>query len=242
MKNIKNIENSYNGHYKSISNIEIHIKKFQYLGYYFHFKQNPNWGKKVLDFGGRIGEKTRLINNVIVVEIDDQARKFMKKNKIKCTKRIDSFKDNSIDTIYASHVLEHVDNPAMYLAKFYKKLKKEGNLIIALPVEFPVFETKQIDTKGHIYSWNLRNINTLLDKLNFRVEENYIYSYLGMEFILKTFGEKIFLVCLKFFYFINRFKPIRFLLSISIFFCKLTLELLGLRVPNPEIVIYAKKK
>jgi len=130
----------------------------------------------------------------------------------------------------------------MYLAKFYKKLKKEGNLIIALPVEFPVFETKQIDTNGHIYSWNLRNINTLLDKLNFRVEENYIYSYSGMGFILKTSDEKIFLVYLKFLYFINRFKPIRFLLFIRIFFCELTLKLLGLRVPNPEIVIYAKKK
>ena len=191
MKNIKNIENSYNGYYKLIEKLrDIKDHEFieQYVGFYFHFKKNPNWGKKVIDFGGRIGEKTRLINNVTVVEIDDQARKYMKKNKIKCVKRIDSIADNSIDTIYASHVLEHVDNPAIYLNKFYKKLKKGGTLILVLPVEVPMFETKKIDLNGHIYNWNFVNINTLLEKLNFKVEESYMYSFTEFTFFLKTFG------------------------------------------------------
>ncbi|MDD3159861.1 MAG: class I SAM-dependent methyltransferase [Candidatus ainarchaeum sp.] len=43
------------------------------------------------------------------------------------------FKDNSIEEIYCSHVLEHLDNPMETIGEFYRVLLKGGKLKIIVP-------------------------------------------------------------------------------------------------------------
>lgn len=46
------------------------------------------------------------------------------------------FKDNEVDEIYASHILEHIHNLIPLMNEFYRILKKNGRIIIKVP-QFP---------------------------------------------------------------------------------------------------------
>ena len=122
------MQEPYSGYSRDITGLSSNklvdylIRNSEYA-YRFHFNKRNNYGR-IIDFGGRIGEKTRRIKNVIVVEVDKEALKFMHENNIKCEDSIDKFDDESLDTIYCSHVLEHLINPSAYLEKFYKKLRR----------------------------------------------------------------------------------------------------------------------
>ena len=43
------------------------------------------------------------------------------------------FDDNSVDEVYTSHLLEHVENPLFLLKEIYRVLKKRGELTIQYP-------------------------------------------------------------------------------------------------------------
>lgn len=151
--------------------------------FHIHFQGWRTWGR-VLDFGGRIGEKTERIDNVVVIEIDDTARREMKRNGRKCQKRIDTIKNGNVDTIYCSHVLEHLENPLEYLMKFKRKLRQGGNLILVLPYEANGFNGKATDGNGHLYAWNMITINTLLERAGFRITSSEYGAFATMGEVL----------------------------------------------------------
>lgn len=43
------------------------------------------------------------------------------------------FEDNSVDEIYCSHVMEHVENPRFVISQMYRVLKKGSRLILQYP-------------------------------------------------------------------------------------------------------------
>jgi ubiquinone/menaquinone biosynthesis C-methylase UbiE len=151
-------------------NLAEHIFYTSDFAHRFHFDKQSKQGKIVVDFGGRIGERTRKIENVTVVEIDASARKWMAENGVKCTGSIENFADASVDTIYCSHVLEHLENPMDYLRTFYRKLGKKGKLILVLPAETQTIEPRaaKIDENGHLQTWNYVHIATSLNRAGFK--------------------------------------------------------------------------
>ena len=46
---------------------------------------------------------------------------------------LEGVKDNFYHTVYASHILEHVVDPAESIARWYKAVKPEGHLVICVP-------------------------------------------------------------------------------------------------------------
>jgi SAM-dependent methyltransferase len=136
-----------------------------------HFNSAADFGK-CIDFGGRIGERTRKIRDIVVFEIDKGSIEWMKNEKILCIGNIEGIQDNSLDMVYCSHVLEHIKNYNMTLDTIRRKLKDGGQLILVVPVEFPKidFGGFVIDENGHIQNWGLPNIFTVLDNSGFAVE------------------------------------------------------------------------
>jgi SAM-dependent methyltransferase len=145
--------------------------------FHIHFNRKSNNGKTV-DFGGSAGESTRRIDNLLVVEIDQQARDIMNKAGIPNLRNMDLLEDGSVDTIYSSHVLEHVENPFEQLKEFHRKLKPKGKLILVIPCESSVLGMESYDTNGHLFAWNKTTINTLLIRAGFTIESNE-YATLG---------------------------------------------------------------
>lgn len=157
-----------------------YIEYISEISFLTDFKGKDYWGDVVIDFGGRIGEKTRKIKNVTVVDIGEDNIRYMKKHGIKCERSIDKFKDGSVDLIFASHVLEHLHDPYKYLIKFKKKLKKGGKLILILPADsHKERDPEYYDDNGHMYCWNIKTINTLLRFVGLKVKESKILFNTG---------------------------------------------------------------
>lgn len=112
---------------------ETHLKIIELVG----FK------KEVLELGSSTGYLTRQMkaNNcqVDVVEIDkDDAKtagKFARKTYIGSLENPEVIGkiDNKYDVIVASNILEHLVNPSKILRLIKEKLKKNGQILIALP-------------------------------------------------------------------------------------------------------------
>ena len=143
----------------------------------YHFNGRKDWNGKVLDFGGRIGERTSFLKNVIVGEVDNSSINWMIKNNRDCLTVENNYALNpmlhNVQLIYASHVLEHLENPLIHLKQFYKILNENGTLILVLPSEYPTLrpQIKDIDGGGdeHLYYWNMTEIKNLLKESNFKV-------------------------------------------------------------------------
>ncbi len=157
-----------------------------------YFKGKDYWGDIVIDFGGRVGDRTRRLRNVTVVEIAEDSREYMKKLGIRHETSIDKFKDGSVDLIFASHVLEHLHDPYEYLVKFRNKLKKGGKLMLVLPVEdHRERGPGYYDENGHMYCWNIKTINTLLRYVGFKVKESKVSCSCGLAGLIRVILQKL---------------------------------------------------
>ena len=68
------------------------------------------------------------------------------------------FKDESMDTIFASHMMEHVLCPYVLLKEIHRVLKPGGEARITVPYHFD-------NIPDHIYSWNQATLNNLLRRV-----------------------------------------------------------------------------
>lgn len=93
---------------------------------------------KVLDYGCGAGEFLKFIEDdfkTYGIEPNQLARNaaIKKVAKTQILSNLDSIEDDTLDAITLWHVLEHIDNQQDILNIFYKKLKTNGLLIIAVP-------------------------------------------------------------------------------------------------------------
>lgn len=156
---------------KNHDDISKYTNEQSLYSYYFHFERKNDWGRKCIDFGGRIGEKTRKINNIIIYDIDESAQSFNKINKIKQILNFKKIKDGSVDMVYISHTLEHIKNPYQTIEEITSKIKKEGYLIIVSPCEDNLFETYYRDPNWHLHTWNSKHLVTILENLGYDIEK-----------------------------------------------------------------------
>jgi len=122
------------------------------------------------------------------VEINDEAYRVARKNpniKVFHTS-IEKLNTNiKYDFIRASHVIEHVDNPVVFLKKIKKLAKPKGRVLIYTPntnsVSFKVFNKFWFGykEKTHVRLYSVRNLEKLSRKLKFKVIESGSY-YMGI--------------------------------------------------------------
>lgn len=124
-------------------------------------------GNSVLDVGAGSGALINLIPNSIGLDIASK-----QENIIKGDITDIPFEDQSFDTIFATEVLEHLDNDTLNrgMAEISRVLKKGGHLIVTVPcnenlsqntVSCPDCGTK-FHRWGHIQVFNEDNIKQLL--------------------------------------------------------------------------------
>jgi SAM-dependent methyltransferase len=139
------------------------------------FSQIPNLRKKkVLEFGCGVGQNIFAIKDIASgYDIAKFSREFCKKKNIKIFDSESKIPNNNFDVILSSHVLEHIKEPLENLKLLRDKLKKQGVLILVLPIEDYRKEDYAPDLRNyHLYSWNFRSINNLLHEAGFEVINN----------------------------------------------------------------------
>ena len=80
------------------------------------------------------------------------------------------FRDNSLDGIIASHVIEHLNDPLQFIEECFRVLKKEGYFEIRCP-NFLSVNAKKDPAHKHVF--NPLGLALLLKMNGFRVHFNY---------------------------------------------------------------------
>ncbi len=84
------------------------------------------------------------------------------------------------DIVLCNHVLEHLECPLEHLKFIKSKLKKDGIIVLVLPKEkHEKTNLKPDKINYHLYSWNFRTINNLLDVAGFKVIDNSEFGEVG---------------------------------------------------------------
>ena len=145
--------------------------------------------KKILEFGCGLGQNIFALRNSSCYgyDIAKFSLDFCEKKGIKVFRSFNQIP--SMDLIFSSHVLEHLDNPLETLGSFHKKLSEGGVLILVIPKESHEKASFEPDIRNyHLYSWNFQTINNLLHKSGFKVIKNQISygaAYHKLKFLSK---------------------------------------------------------
>ena len=135
-------------------------------------KFNKLYIKEVLEIGPGKGylyenfeNKENINYSVLETDIDSQ-KKFKQKN-LKIYNNHFEIEENKFDLIIFSHVLEHVDNPNIFLTNINKFLKKDGVIFMEVPCLDYLF--KEL-LEPHLLFYDKKTLSLMLNKNNFRYD------------------------------------------------------------------------
>ena len=157
-----------------------------------------NGSKKILDFGSGRGSFLNFLNRYS--NFDTYGLEVSKKPYLKLKKKYGNkvsnadiksetfFENKTFDIIFMFHVLEHLDDPKIYLKKLRNKLSSDGLMIIEVP-DFNSIESKifrkyffHLDLPRHLYHFNKNSLEYLLKEINFK-SIKFVYSFSFLSFI-----------------------------------------------------------
>lgn len=156
---------------------------FSPVGRFFYWLRSSYAGKKNIrlwiDVGAGEGGylKTVPAGKKIGVEISASGRKIMENSGLKTMTEKQFLKRKGLkaDVISFWHVLEHVENPWMYLRGAYKNLAGKGLIIIGIPnfdsFEFQLFKKYwfHLVPKHHLWHFSPQSIGSILDTEGFKI-------------------------------------------------------------------------
>jgi SAM-dependent methyltransferase len=140
--------------------------------------------RRFLDIGcatGALLEKMRERGwDVSGVEISTQMAEYAGKNRglqvLTLPLEANGFVKNSIDVIHASHLIEHLNNPAAFVREAYRVLGAGGLLLITTPniagMQARLFGGRwRSAIYDHLYLFSVKTLGGLLQRENFIVEQ-----------------------------------------------------------------------
>jgi len=110
-------------------------------------------------------------------------KKYNKKKKpFIFVKNLNSIKNNSLDRIILSHVLEHVERPEKFVYSLFQLLKKRGKLNITLPCD-PGFLWKLGRLYNFFFFWKFKNVT--IKEYYYHMSHEHVNSIHNLTNILK---------------------------------------------------------
>ena len=144
-----------------------------------YFADIPHLEKKnILEVGAGLGKNIFHLGNAYAYDTSKFANEFCQNKGIKT---VETIKKNTYDLIASIHSLEHMKEPLAFLQDIHSRLKEGGTLLLVLPFEEHKYvDHFQPDSNNHLYSWNFRSINNLLQLAGFKIMKNeFIFEGIG---------------------------------------------------------------
>jgi|SRR3989344_6549309 len=153
------MDSYYNNFYSKIAKIDAKYNGFNKIKTYL---PNLSPGDKILDVGCGYGTTSenllKMGINVYGMELNTDALKSLKQKGFYAIKhditKTFPFKGNLFDGVLLLDILEHVFDPLFLLMEAKRVLKKEGFIIIRLPLYFDLIDRLRILFTGKIVSYD----------------------------------------------------------------------------------------
>lgn len=189
------------GYFESAESPGSSTRDVKELGFLIEFLA-PKPGKRILDIGCGLGRFENIIaeQGAEVTGIDiseyaiEQAKKRYRNDKqihFVCTNALQMDYENYFDSVFCYHFIEHISlsDGRILLRKIHKALKKDGILVMGLPID-DVCVTRRlvhfIATRrrwkelGHITSYSKQGIQREVTSAGFKVTNMLLLSYFGI--------------------------------------------------------------
>jgi SAM-dependent methyltransferase len=146
-------------------------------------------GQALLDFGAGIGTISILVReraraaNILCVEIDANNVAALKREGFDVITDATQVPPDTVDLVYSSNVLEHIDNDVEALRKLHVCLKPGGRAVFWVPA-FECLWSGMDDRVEHCRRYTRRRLEEAFQKAGFDVEESFYQDSLGFFFAL----------------------------------------------------------
>lgn len=182
---------------------------------YYFLKEYFLEGKKIIDVGCGVGRHLRLMpeGSLAIDAVKPPKDLSLKYNLVLYDLNSGNlpFKDNSLDVVFCSHVIEHLRSPFDALKEFHRILNDGGLLLLGIPnpdcIYFDFYGlSKEQDWSEHLYSWNIKQAKRFITNSGFFVDKTYCnYPFSGKLSgqiwnnlpLLKSISSDLWFVCTK---------------------------------------------
>jgi 2-polyprenyl-3-methyl-5-hydroxy-6-metoxy-1,4-benzoquinol methylase len=137
----------------------------------------------ILDIGCATGALLTVLKNrgwaVQGVEISGPQAEYCRKKGLTVSKvplEKNNFSEGSFDVVLASHVIEHLNNPSLFVREVYRILKPNGHFFVTTP-NIAGFQAKLFGSRwrsaifDHLYLFSVKTLRKLLEQTGFNVEQ-----------------------------------------------------------------------
>jgi SAM-dependent methyltransferase len=125
----------------------------------------PGWNLTGLDAARRVG-----------MDVTRQYADHLKNQGVEFVSDMSELSGQEFDLIILSHVMEHLADPVEKLAEIRSLLKKDGKLLIIVPLEPAVRKVSPKDKNYHLFSWNVQTLHNLLASCKYSVHSCAVKS------------------------------------------------------------------
>ena len=108
---------------------------------------------RVIDFGAGIGTISTLFRGAtgiapLAVEVDAHQRRVLQERGLETTPGLESIPDASVDFVFSSNVMEHIEDDVKILKEVHRTLRPGGHVALWIPA-VPILWTSLDDRVGH---------------------------------------------------------------------------------------------
>jgi SAM-dependent methyltransferase len=140
--------------------------------------------KTIFEYGCGIGQGIAALPNAAGWDISPEARAACKRRGLRVFDDLESVEPKRWDIVFCRHVLEHVGDPIGALRAMRRLVADGGELYLILPREPHGSVDFKPDLARHLFSWNFRTANNLLDEAGFEPYVNQVRYVLGYRALL----------------------------------------------------------
>jgi SAM-dependent methyltransferase len=138
--------------------------------------------RDVMDFGAGIGTLSIKVRSLgldpLCLEPDDRQRAELVRLGFRTAGRPGDVPDDSLDYIYSSNVLEHIEDDVRALRTLRAKLRPGGRLFLYVPAFQSLFSSLD-EAVGHHRRYTAASLGARLREAGFEVEDTYYADFFG---------------------------------------------------------------
>lgn len=154
-------------------------------------------GQSVMDFGAGMGTISELVREeaqaekITCLEIDAGNKSVLESKGFNVITDIQQCPDDSVDVVYSSNVLEHIEDDVAALKDIHRKLKPGGYASFWVPA-WKILWTKMDDRVGHFRRYRRPMMVDAFKQAGFEIERCYYQDCLGfpVTVLFKLIGDK----------------------------------------------------